>query len=149
MNFPIVSRETSKGLLLVSVVDGKIVATLENQAIGSDFGTMPRAIPTPNGLLTHHVGMCALYAIEAAMISARVTADRAAYLRTPAGRRAALVSALGDDSAFPGTRAWLANDAARKALAAFDAAHPEVLASNIEAHDGEIATDGVGCCGGL
>ena len=146
---PLVSRETSKGLLLVSVVGREIVATLAGKAIGSDFGAMHKAIVVPAGNLTHHVGVCALFAPEAAAIQSALDAARKAYLATPAGQRAELVARLGDDGAFPGSPAWRKATAARDALQAFDSAHPEVLASNVAAHTAEIATDGVGCGGGL
>ncbi len=145
----IVSRETSKGLLLVSVVNGKIVATLAGKLIGSDFGTMPKAIVVPAGKLTHHVGVCALFAPEAALIASALDASRKAYLATPAGRRAEFVAALCETDAFPGSKAWNKANAARNALAAFDLAHPEVLAASMADHDASIATSGCGCGGGL
>ncbi len=149
----IVSRQTSKGLLTVSVDGaGKIVATLAGKAIGSSYGkTSP--IKCPIGLVTHLVGegdtMCGLLAAEGAAIDAALATARKAYLATPEGQRAELVAAQGDTGAFPGSRAWLRAEAARKALAAFDLAHPEVLAAAIAAHEASIATDGVGCGGGL
>lgn len=149
-----VSRQTSKGLLVVSVDSaGKIVATLAGKPINSSFGQMRPAAKSPLGLVTHLVGMgdtqCGILAAEGAALDAAIATARAAYLATPAGLRAALVSALGDDGAYPGSGAWLRAERARKALAAFDLAHPEVLAGNVTEHDAEICTDGVGCGGGL
>lgn len=50
-----------------------------------------------------------------------------------------LVLAIGDDG-FPGSEAWNRARTAEKALAAFDAAHPEVLAAIQAAHSAEMGS---------
>lgn len=57
---------------------------------------------------------------------AKAAAEYASSLK---GQREALVQAeynTYSPDAFPGSKRWLANKAARDALAAFDAAHPEI-----------------------
>lgn len=44
-----------------------------------------------------------------------------------------------DTGAFPGSKAWMAYNAALKAVAAFDAAHPEVLAEINRRHSAKFA----------
>jgi len=51
--------------------------------------------------------------------------------------RAALTVHL-DAGAYPGSRAWQRAEKARLALAAFDAAHPAVLADAIASREAEI-----------
>lgn len=50
-----------------------------------------------------------------------------------------LSCACDSDGAFPGSRAWTRAQAAEKALAAFDAAHPEVLAAIQADHAAKMA----------
>lgn len=56
-------------------------------------------------------------------------AEKKAFEATLEGQREALRIAESDsysENHYPGSRAWMANQAARKALDAFDAAHPEI-----------------------
>lgn len=71
-----------------------------------------------------------LVAAVAAYRAAEASAA-AEYARTPRGQRAALAAAERNSyssDAFPGSHRWLLNKRAADALAAFDAAHPELVA---------------------
>lgn len=63
-------------------------------------------------------------------------------MTTPAltTKRNELADALSgcDRGAFPGSRAWRAEGEALKALAAFDAAHPDVIARIKSDHDSQV-----------
>ena len=65
---------------------------------------------------------------------AAIEAAQAPYLA-----RIALVCEANTD-AFPGSRAWTAAQNASAKLAAFDAAHPEILASVQAAHAAEMTS---------
>lgn len=69
--------------------------------------------------------------LEAAVAAYRADKAKAAaeYAASLKGQRDSLVQAeynTYSPDAFPGSKRWLANKAARDALAAFDAAHPEI-----------------------
>ena len=143
---PIVSRKRSDGAILtVSIVNGYAVASLNGKPVARPYVSIGKGQMTPLGQMTHAIGECGILATEAAVIDAALAAHKA----TPDGQRAALVSALGDGIAYPGSREWTRDEAARKALAAFDLAHPEVLATSVAAHASSCAASGVGRGGGL
>lgn len=127
----LVTRQTSKGLLLVDLTpSGDLAATLAGRMIHSGIREQRAPFAGPLGLVTHDIGGCALYAAEYAAIEAA----QAPYLA-----RIALVCEANTD-AFPGSRAWAAAQNAAAKLAAFDAAHPEILASVQAAHAAEMAS---------
>ena len=127
----LVTRQTSKGLLLVAITpSGDLAATLAGRMINSGIVPLRAPFAGPLGLVTHDIGGCALYAAEHAAIEAA----QAPYLT-----RLALVCASNTD-AFPGSRAWTAAQDAAARLAAFDLAHPEILAAAQAAHAAEMAS---------
>lgn len=124
----IVSRTTSAGLLTISLgVDGKLVPTLAGGALNPWLDKLAKPLTKNGATYTHSVGgKVALTAPEAAAIEVA----RKAWAASPRGQRHALTARLDgcDRGAFPGSKAAREESAALAALAAFDAAHPEVLA---------------------
>jgi hypothetical protein len=89
------------------------------------------------------VAFAAHRADEAAKIE-KTLAERKAYEQTLEGQREVLATAEYDsysEDNYPGSRAWMANKRAADALAAFDAAHPEIIAAITAARKAKQAAD--------
>lgn len=74
----------------------------------------------------------------------KALAERRAYEQTLEGQRDVLAAAVYDSYSadnYPGSRAWIANKRAADALAAFDAAHPEIVAEITAARKANQAAD--------
>ena len=139
----IVSRQTSKGLLLVTIEGTTLSTTLASAPLGRGCASsvpvsrIPSPFAGPTGeRMTHSIGCaptsCALYASEAKAIEvamcAETDAERAAELATLPGQRKALAMAVYNctPGARPESEMGRRESAALAALAAFDLAHPEV-----------------------
>jgi hypothetical protein len=135
----LVSRKTARGPLVVSIEGTTLSATLGGATIPAGIGHLPKPFAGPLGAMHHTIGsaptVCPLYVAEhkaiQSALDAAYDAARAAKLATLPGQREALAIALYncESGAFPGSAAWRAERAAIRALAVFDAAHPEVIAS--------------------
>jgi hypothetical protein len=131
----LVNRKTSIGQFSISP---DLVVTLDGAVVPGYFDTFTRPV---NGRVAFYLTrrgrgddvQFGLDKAEWALISAAKARLASPVVVTPEAKllaeRNALVGALQSTDAFPGSREWKRANEAEKALAAFDAAHPEVFAS--------------------
>lgn len=148
-------RVTSKGLLEVFAIHHMGSHWVESQLAGQKhactlgLGTLKPAKVINGTTYTHSHGQCAITSAEAAMIDAAMSRVRSTYEATPEGLRSCrrmLAENIGYARQNDKERreaAWTREDevgwsredahgkiaAAEKALAEFDASHPEVIAA--------------------
>lgn len=129
----LISRTTSKGLLLVNISDGgTITAALNGVRISGNVAALPKPVPTAAGLAVATIaGNVALLAPEYEAIK------EATHLFSV---RLNLVASSDIGDAFPGSRAYTAARRVEEQLVAFDLAHPEILAGVRAEHDAEMAS---------
>jgi len=127
----IFSRQTSKGLLVVSHDCGDLFATLDGRTIGAIIQAIAQPVDYPLGRITHTIGgNVALFEADMAAIASAVA---------PFEKRASLVRACDSGGAFPGSKEWKRAVAAERTLVDFDAAHPEIVSALAEKNAREQA----------
>lgn len=127
----IFSRQTSKGLLVVSHDCAHVFATLDGRLMPAGIRQLGRAIDHPLGCITHTIGgNVALFQADMAAIASAVALFE---------KRALLVRACDSGGAFPGSKEWKRAIATERTLDDFDAAHPEIVAALAEKNAREQA----------
>lgn len=127
MSDTIFSRQTSKGPLVVEIDSGEVLASLNGYPVGvREISRLAAPADIRGVKYTHSINQT--IALTEAEFNA-IQAAKAAFAKSPRGRRLALTQELArcTPGAYPGTEAWHRENAALKALAAFDDEHPEVL----------------------
>jgi len=127
----IFSRQTSKGLLVVSHDCGELFATLEGRTIGAIIQAIAQPVDHQLGRITHTIGgNVALFQADMAAIASAVALFE---------KRVSLVRACDSGGAFPGSKEWKRATEAERSLDAFDAAHPEIIVALAEKNAREQA----------
>jgi len=120
----IFSRQTSKGLLVVSHDCANVFATLDGRLMPAGIRRLGRAIDHPLGCVTHTIGNNWLLTdADMAAISSAVALFE---------KRTLLVRASSTYGSFPGSNRWKRAISAEKSLSDFDAAHPEIASALAE-----------------
>ena len=120
----IFSRQTSKGLLVVSHDCGELSATLDGRSIGAIIQAIAQPVDHQLGRITHTIGgNVALFQADMAAIASAVALFE---------KRARLTRACQSDDAFLDFNEWSRAVRKTKALVDFDAVHPEIASALAE-----------------
>ena len=130
-------RTTSLGRIIMTVTDGKVTMTLNGKTQDGWLNELAKPLVKDGVTYSHSFGGFAIRAEEAQAALQAIAEHNA----SPAGQRLALAQELAsvDAGAYPGSREFARGQAVEAKIAAFDAAHPEVIAALRAA--AESATD--------